>query len=439
MFINPLKYFNILKNYSFLYLVLNVVAKAITSVSFILLGIFLHPLEYGKFSLLYSLQTAMISFSGVGVYESVVGELGNSKTLSRRKILFRKSFYSFFLTAFFSFITLTVYFFFITKNDIEFTSVISSLLIGALLSFFIMQSNFYRIIDNYPLAIFFGVFISFCITIILFSISFYIESVKLSYFFALVFLILLSFYSYKKKILFVNTKKLIRVDIQYLNKISPFFVIAIFGWLSGYGMNLIIYQFFPIVEISKYSFLLTLSGVVQLCVSSINMIWAPIFYKLYLNDDLLILKRKEKFLFNVVSISIVFVALLFFFSTPFLISTVKRVDFSNYLENRKQLLLIFFGYLLTIPWWVTQNYFHINKAGLPLMRINIIYGSIGMILWFVLIYFFNVWGIYIGFVVQAFSKSLGVFLYSRKKWAVHHPILSIAFASIIFLLLLLIF
>jgi O-antigen/teichoic acid export membrane protein len=167
------------------------------------------------------------------------------------------------------------------------------------------------------------------------------------------------------------------------------------------------------------------------------MVWSPVFYKLYLSNDKILLKRYETRIFNLISLLIILISLIFYFLVPLLNQSFADREFVIYLKSSHELSLLFLGYLLTVPWWIAQNYFHINNAGNDLMKINLVFGSIALVIWFLCIYFFSTIGIYIGFALQAFVKSLGIYFYSSRKWGVKQPVLVIFISSVVFLLMLL--
>ena len=61
---------------------------------------------------------------------------------------------------------------------------------------------------------------------------------------------------------------------------APFVAVSFLGWLSGYGNNYVLAFLFERSEIAKFTFLLTISSVMQLVASGSEPDMSPRFYKL---------------------------------------------------------------------------------------------------------------------------------------------------------------
>jgi O-antigen/teichoic acid export membrane protein len=422
---------------SLFYVISNIICKGLSALILLILGFYLRPDIYGKFSLFYSFQLSMIAFSGIGIYELAVGRLSEYESIKKKKLLFSISSNSFFFTSILFFIFFFLYYSFSKSFNVDALFIIPSLISGFFLSFFLMQGSFYRILESYTNATFFAVFVSFFSLLFLFITLYFFENVEIAFLISSLILLSIFLGALYKKLMFVRRTNIFSINLDNPRKIFPYAIIAFFGWISGYGMNLIIYNYYSFEEISKYTFLLTISGTVQIIVTSINMVWSPYFYKLYIGNDMVLLNLWEKRIFYLIAFLITITSVFFYFLIPFLNNLFPNKEFLVYLKNSSELSLLFFGYLLTIPWWIAQNYFHINNAGHDLMKINLIFGIIAIVIWFICIFLFGTTGIYIGFALQAFTKSVGIYIYSKINWNLNQPVEVIFILSIIFLLMIL--
>ena len=95
----------------------------------------------------------------------------------------------------------------------------------------------------------------------------------------------------------------------------------------------------------------------------------------------------------------------------------KNFDFplNKYSEYYFKSSLILTGYLLAIPFWYNSMIIYIEKMNSEYMNSIVISGIIGILIWVILTAFFNELGLYIGFVLQVFFKSLILEFYIPKK------------------------
>jgi O-antigen/teichoic acid export membrane protein len=200
-----------------------------------------------------------------------------------------------------------------------------------------------------------------------------------------------------------------------LRKISPFVVIGVFGWLSGYGANFLINMMVTAAEVAQYTFLFTLSSIMQLVASSFNMVWAPSFYTAVHRDSARDVEGANRKYFLFLGLVLGFfggVAIVFL---P-IVGSFFASKFIGYKTMIFEAFMLFAGYLLLIPWWHCQNYYLAFGKGREL-RNNIIATSvIGVAAWIAAISILGPIGIYVGFLLQTVCRSFGCFYDAKRFW-----------------------
>lgn len=386
--------------------------------------------EYAKFSILYSLQVAISTFSLTGLQETVAARLGEYKAGSRRRLLFHHMSGVYVYTAVISSIMLTPLLIIALKDQPEVLAITAAVLLGALIGFGILQAGFQRIEGQNAASLFFSAGIPLAgvigILIGLATGSDVAATFILALLGASLMTGLLIFFNSS---CFVRLPSLNNVRIEFLI-LAPFLVISVFGWLGGYGMNFFIGSYFEAMDVAVFTFLFTLASVSQVIASSFNMIWAPRFYHLFhaKQFDQAAKDGRNFFLFLAIingAVGCFAVAIL-----PWITSYIGG-HISQYGGYQTELAYLMSAYVLAIFYWHGQNYFHVSGYGQELMRLILYSGGAGIIVWIGCMIFLGPIGIFVGFLMQMALKSFSMWLVGRHFWGLDQPWLGVALGFLI--------
>lgn len=409
---------NKLAYYAGLYTVSAGFLKLAGFVLFLWLARTLSVSDYANFGLLYSLQTGLITFGLVGIIEAVVGLLKDHKNIEQQKTLFAAANSVFILTLVSALVfVLFMYVTFLEHSEITFLMLASVLLSGALLAFSSLQAQIVRLEEKHLPSLYFN-FVLPLAGLLGSFVLFFIERTVQSFFLgAMIGLIVLIVGAWINKIGFYDIAYRTTKIRHILLRVTPFIAVAFLGWLSGYGNNYIIKLFFDSTEVAKFTFILSLSSVMQLIATALNQAWAPRFYKITHELPFEEVEKKNRkfyrlqgFLFGLFGGIVISVF-------PIAMKMLKG-NLLYYQSMSFELFLLFSSYVVLSPWWHYQNYFLAYDKGPSIMRIVLITSVIGIVAWIILMWLFGPIGIYIGFMLQMLLRSVGIIIVGKKYWPV---------------------
>jgi len=408
----------------------NSLVKGASAAVVVMLAMVLPPASFANFGILYTMQSAMGTFAATGLSEVTAGRIGLYSQGVRRRILFKRVAGFFIVTASLALIFIGIPALFIANSKGIATPAIFAISLGAVIAFGTLQAGFLRFEERHGPSLLSSAGVPLASIVGLMLGAWWAESLEAVFGFALVgagstlFFLLISSHSYIGPLPHVRH---LRRDIF---AIMPFAIMGIFGWLSGYGMNLIIDVRLDSIDVARFTFLFTVSSIAQMVASSMNMVWAPRFYHLFNEGKRAEAERKNRKFFSILALilgatSAVVVALLPWFTY------VVGGNLVFYGKFRFELALLFFGYIVSIPLWHGQNYYLVSNQGRSLMRLAVWSGIAGLLAWIACIQFFGSIGIFLGFPIQIAMKSFVVWLGARKQWGAKPPWVIITLAGIL--------
>lgn len=386
----------------------------------IVLAAMLPPGLYANFGLLYAAQTAMGTFAGVGAQEVTIGRLKGYATEIRRDLLFRKAVALFYVTTVLAFVSIGIVVLVSVPESIALKTTSLALLLGAINAFALLQSALLRIDERYAASL------TYSAGVPLFSCAGSAMGLMLSRSIDAVFLGGVLGGAFAIGILGLQRRGYaggspcryaLWSDIRSL---APFAVMAVFGWMGGYGITFVVNAIFDSVDVAQYTFLLTVSAVAQMVATATNMVWSPRFYRLFLEATPGSAEQQSHRFFRLQAMCLGGLGALVVGALPWVAVSVGG-HLTAYGSMQLELALLFAGCVAVVPWWHTQNYYLVTNQGARLMRIVIWTGVGGLVVWIVCMLAFGPLGIYIGFVIQAAFKSVGAWLGARKEWGVSPP------------------
>lgn len=365
--------------------------------------------DFGSWGLLYALQTGVATFAGVGIYEGITSLLATKK-------MDRDQCYSFVLKPFLlsAVIVVTVSFVgarFLGIFKFDFFYLMCTILSGVLLSFSLLASQVTRLNDNNRDALLLS-FLMPCASALGSSIAFLWFATSEAFFVGSFLGLLCGFIAINLlnvRIFFGSKQFLQNKDFcwQLVKRTPPFFVVAIFGWLSGYGNTFIISDFFNQSDVARYTFAMSVAAMLQLVASAINQVWTPRFLQLYITISFEDVARKSKQIALLQGLVLGGVAMLSLLILPGIFSFFGG-SLAQYSEMKTEFFYLFSGYIFLIQWWRCQNFILAKDHGVKYMNLTLATGFSGIITWILFMANFGAIGIYLGFMVQMLFRSIGI-------------------------------
>jgi O-antigen/teichoic acid export membrane protein len=410
---------NSLAIYSLLYAGSAGLQKGLGFVFFLWLAYSLTVQDYATFGLLLALQTGVAALAGAGIAESVAGLLKDHSLPQARFKLFSISNGVFlYLSLLAVVITIIVYSLPIWHIKIGVTEQVSVLIGGILIAFFTLQATLVRLEERHlesMALLFFAPLTGLCTAFIAFYIwrdvgAFYVGFVVglllacLGFFVAGV-----GYFSFS-----VRPK-----DVEPIrNTIGPYIFIALLAWLSGYGNTYIVKSLFSVNDVARFTFAYTLSSIMHLVATSTNQVWGPRFLQLVHKLPTADMERRNIRFYALQGLTIGAIGSVVLLLLPTALDTIGG-NLLSYRDINIELLMLFGGYAVSIPWWHSQNYYIVYGLGNELKNVVLITTILGLVIWLIMMNLLGPLGIYVGFLTHMFIRSLGTFLWARRRWGLY--------------------
>lgn len=371
--------------------------------------------EYASFGLLYALQTGISTFAVAGIFEGMVGLFNQYKNEDQRKKLFNAANSSFFIMAtLITIISVLINVIFSGIGAFDFSTLIYVIASGTLLAYSSLQAQIVRLEEKHTIALGFNFLVPTGGLIGAFLALYFNNDI--TYFFLGntigIFIPLLIIFLFNKSSFFISDKN----EIKYiLQRVLPFVIVSILGWISGYGNNYVVNFLLDEEKVARFTFALSVASIMQMVSTALNQVWAPRFYKItheMSHDDV----EKENNHFSLLS-SIILGCIggLSLAMFPIVIKLTGG-NLSNYADMGFELFVLFAAYITLLVWSYCFNYLLVYDHGKQIMKIVIVTSIIGILIWLILIIFFGEIGVYVGFFIQMLMRSMAIYLVARKKW-----------------------
>ncbi|MDO8997141.1 MAG: hypothetical protein Q7U77_10985 [Sediminibacterium sp.] len=386
--------------------------------------------DYASFGLLYSLQTAISSFSIAGIIELIIPNLHKGNGNSSKNIILPIANSIFFVFTFiFSLFFLFLYIF---NNGLTFSGFILILFVilnSVTVTYALYFSQLVRLMEDHKNSLMFSFLIPFLASII--GLIGYLKFKNITSFFAtsfFVYLVLFFLFANFQNVNFDFDK--IRVKRGILN-CFPFIAMAFFNWISGYGNNQIIDLIFSSKAIASFTFLYSISGIMQLVATALNQVWSPKFYKITHLESIDEVERKNYKFYGVMSVLLGLVAGIVVTLLPILTKYIGG-NAELYGQSKLNLFFLLSAYIILTPWWHCQNYFLAYNKGKDLFKITTYSTIIGMGISILLMLIYGEVGVYLGFFIVMFLRVLFIVKQSKLYWHLKLSWLGIFLGFIIF-------
>ena len=205
-----------------------------------------------------------------------------------------------------------------------------------------------------------------------------------------------------------------------LHRLAPFVLIAVLGWLSGYGNTYLVQSFFSATDVARFTFAYTLSSILQLVATALNQVWSPRMFRLIHELPAEEIERRNQRFFFLQGAVLGAVGAIVLVATPIAV----RVGGGSLIAYRgltDELFFLLAAYVLAIPWYHAQNYYYAHGKGRELMNATIVTSAAGVFLWILAASLFGPLGAYVGFLAMFALRSVATWRGARREWLVRVP------------------
>jgi O-antigen/teichoic acid export membrane protein len=375
--------------------------------------------DYASWGLLYAFQTALTTFGAAGILEAVVGLLASNEQVEQRRKLFGGATGTFAVTMTASIVVAVMLWIFVFgRESASFLTLASVLASGVLLAFVALQAQVIRLEERHFASLAFN-FVAPLLALVGSAVWFAAERSAQSYFFgsavglaaALAVLWRAGEIQVYRPVLHRKHRNAV------IRRLGPYIAVAFFGWLSGYGNNIVVATLFSATEVAQFTFALSVGAVMQLVASSLNQVWSPRFFRITRTESFDSVEQKNRRFYFSQSIVLGTVAALSILLLPPLLNSLGG-NLSFYGSMRMELFLVFGAYIILSPWWHCHNYFLAYDRGQSVLNIVLVTSALGIGAWLLLMWVLGPLGIYVGFFCQMVIRSVGIAMYARRFWPV---------------------
>jgi O-antigen/teichoic acid export membrane protein len=392
------------------------VYRLVGFVLFLWLARTLSVAEFANFGLLYATQSGVTTLALAGVAEAVVASLRDCRTPDSRAALYATAVRIFAAGAFVVGVPAIGFLAaFISGGAIPPTTAAYAVGSGVLLGYAALQAQLIRLEEQHRASLFFsfaaplaGLVGGFLAVLVRPQVSAFFLGSMLGVLGALLVLApkLLGFRHPRSSTVSARAQFMVGV---------PFILVAFFGWISGYGSNYIINIAFDPAEVARFTFLLTLTSVLQLIATALNQVWSPRFYQLIHEQPILEVERKNSRFFRVQALVLGLAAGCMVALYPMSVRLLGGTLLA-YQSMTLELALMLAYYIIATPVWHAQNYFLAFGRGRDLMFVTLTSGVIGIGALLLLMKTLGPIGLYLGFVAQVVARAAGYLFAARSHW-----------------------
>lgn len=375
--------------------------------------------EYAAFGLLYALQSAVTTLAIAGIYEGVVGVLHKTPAMPDRSCLNRSANATFAVMLVPTIIVVTVPFLIYRRNPLLTDALIFyTLIAGLITAYTTLQGQLTRLDERHLLSLSFSFLPPFS-GFISGAAAFYFErNIQAFMFGSAAGMLACTGFLYWFRVKFPGFIAPWIVVREIIGRAPPFIAIAFIGWLGGYGNNYIVETVFASQQVAQFTFLFTLSAILQIVASSLNQVWSPRLIRLLASKPIAEVERLNRRFSRALGIVLGAFGGVIVAVYPSMIDLIGG-KLLVYKPLDVELLLMLSAYIVLSPWWHCQNYYHVYGMGTTLMSILLVTGAIAITLMLGMMFIYGPVGIYFGIVMQSVLRSSAIIIVSKMHWPVN--------------------
>jgi O-antigen/teichoic acid export membrane protein len=405
--------------------------KAAQAALVMALAAILTPLTYSNFGILYSLQSAMGTLSVTGLVEYSIGRLPEFPSDQERASLFRLVSGVFIVISLLSFVVIGASSFSIIREKNILLGGILAIILGGVLAFGTLQASLQRLEGQQKASLYSGAAMVLASIVGIFIGAWFHGEIVSLFGFALIGSIITMVILIFRKHFYMGTIPSIQILLKVFRSITPYIVIGVIGWLTGYGMNFFIDEKLGPIHVAYFTFLFNLASIGQLLAASMNMSWSPHFFRIFQSEGKKAEDQTRRF-YSFQSIGMGIAGFLCVVILPYAANAIGG-NLVHYANFKLELALLFVGYIFCIPFWHSQNYYFATSKGDALMYLSLWSGVAGFSSWIVCMDLLGSLGVYVGFPLQAAIKSIAGWFAARKLWGIRPPIVIILLSALLIL------
>lgn len=375
--------------------------------------------EFGYWGLMYAFQTGAAMFASVGIAEVTAGRFRSLHATEDRQFLFAGAQHAFIVTG--SVVLLAGLGLRALLPVFEqLDGLTACLLAGVLIGFGTLQAQLLRLDERHNDSVYFVFLVPLAAWLGGATGLGVFSNIAAFYWVSVVTMSLLLSISWRR-MLGVGVG-VVPVDstMSIARGIYPYAIVSIVGWLCGYGNNFIIIMLFDSYEVAKFTFLLAIGSVIQIASTSMSQVWTPRF--IHMSND----RPSEEvedaayrfFLMQSIIMGtciVIAVALV-----PWILELMGG-NLGFYADARVEMFLVMVAYIVLIPWWHCYNHLIYHGQGKSIMAVTVGVSAVGIGLWILLMKLLGSIGIYLGFFAQLLIMSIGISIYTQRRFVVRVP------------------
>ena len=347
--------------WSFIFAAISAFMKATQAALMMIMAALLTPIAYANFGILYALQTGMSTLSITGLIEYGIGKLPDSPAEEPRKDLFSLISGAYIIIAMISFVIIFLLAFSIMNEKDILAAGGLAIILGGIVAFGTLQASLQRLEGNQKASLYSGTALT-LVSVIGMLVGVWTNG-RMDVMFcfavvgAIIALLILKSRKYTYLCIIPNFQALFKI----FRAISPYIVIGILGWLSGYGMNFFIDAQLDSLQVAYFTFLFNIASIGQLVASSMKMSWSPHFFRIF-HVDLINTELQTRKFYSFQSLSMGMMGFLCVIILPYAVNAIGG-NLIYYANFKLELAFLFIGYIFCIPFWHSQNYYFAANKG----------------------------------------------------------------------------
>ena len=404
------------------YTLVNLFAKVLVSLIILFFPKILNAEQYGTFILGYSFFQLIVVFVTAGHYETLISD---KRLQNRKKMMVGSLVYSFFILIF-----LLLVLSYPLRDTFKSIDLLSIILGGIALGHCLLLVKYFFLISRNKLAI--KVYLIFSVILYISCFLFTYKTNEWRTFFEVASVIGVVFLLYVFMAYFRGVKIKVKDVFVFQKKALPYVVIAFIGWLGGYGYNYFVDNQFPLEIVGAFGFVLSITNFVLVISNSINLVWSSKLFKIFANGENKM--ESDVKVWSILSMLIMLMTIFLSIIFPKFVEVFYDNN-QNFKELGKFIPLIGLAYIVYVPTWQAKNYYYYHNDSWKLLFKTAVSGVLGIVSAFLLIKYFSILGLFIGFFVNYLVQSIVITYYSVKKWRYKTPYKSVIISFCTLLLL----
>lgn len=401
-----------------MYTFVNVSVRLLRLLAITYIATMLSPDEYGRFGLAFALVTALGAFGCAGLIERTVEQLAHYSNPQRQRILFRGQTGLMMINAAAWALILAIVFWRGFPGEDTVLILLAALLMGMALVAMTFQSFVLRQQNQMMLSAFLMAAVGGGASIGMIIAAALCEALSAIMLGGAVGSWAGLLIAFRRDWPAIQLPPLLSLPSEF-QALFPYYLVALVGWLGGYGLTTVVAVIFDAAEAGKYMFLLTISVILQVLGASLNSVWAPKFYSIYNAGETVLAELRAQLVYKGLTAIMTIAACVVLLMLP--IMTWIAPNLGQYLNEPLKLAMLMVGYLLLIPVWHVNNYMYVTKSRQALLWSTVFPTLFGLPLLAVMAFMFGDFWLYVGYATWSLMRAVTSFAFMRRTIELSPP------------------